>query len=398
MPEASTPEELAPEPPDLEPSSEIPQAAEKKHSGLTHSELSAQFERSLAESEPMEPSPIVASFDSDQDLFAAPQPDVEPLPSTVLPPQTGEFDFDTATDDGYDAGFEGQDLDDEGAESADGPSRRAWWPYALIALIAVAAGLFVASRFDTPLSQWIGGATTVEGEAGGVETAVGDAGGEEPGAIASTPGTDGEPGVDDVGEESSGDAVDSRADLATDPGSAEEPTESDSGPDTAVAGVDAGETTAAAEPVTQDPAPAPAPPAAAAGTPVAPTVDSSADPAADSILTPVRLTRVTWSTVEGDTAIRLWLDGDVSADRLQTERIEAGSPRAVVKVSGIEGTVPGGPIPIGSEHVDQLRFGIHPGVGGRQLHVVADLVDAEVDLIGSVGVDEGGLVLRFGRP
>jgi hypothetical protein len=114
-------------------------------------------------------------------------------------------------------------------------------------------------------------------------------------------------------------------------------------------------------------------------------------PSADA----VRLVRVTWSEADGDTVVRLWLDGEAASDRLEALRLRQGEPRAVLKIDGVDGDVPRQPVAIGSPHVVQLRFGIHSVAGRRQLHVVADLVSAEVELVGPPRHDADGVELRF---
>ncbi|MCZ6726677.1 MAG: hypothetical protein O7A98_04905 [Acidobacteria bacterium] len=358
---------------------EVPESPEP-----TSGQPGTDFEQSLTETqavdlltsdESAEPAPI---------LFSPEVPKVEPLPSIALSPQGVGTDFGQS--------YEGSELHPDAAidEPEITSGGRLGWLYLFVAVLAVGSAVFIATQFDTPLSGLFGGETDTEGAADTARVTTSE------GADAGLVEVAGPP----VGAEGSGGSGDETTTAGVEGGPV---TDSAAPVDSAVQSSAAPEAVADGESPALDPPPAsprPSRPSAAVTVPpaeVSPTPIEEMQSASAS-LDDFRLERVTWWTVEGDTVVRLWLDGEVGAERLESFRVVTGAPRFVVKLTGIAGPIPRNAVPIGSPHVVQLRFGVHRSSDGRQLHAVVDLTSGEVELVGTVAADEAGLELRFTRP
>ncbi len=320
--------------------------------------------------------------------FSTATREIEPLPSTYIPPESSLGD-DAPVD--LDSPVE---LTDDDWAPPEAP-RTNWLLWAVVAIGGVAVGLFFATKLG--FDGWGPAAES---------TGAGSAAGQRPPVVAQRP---------------SGDGVDAAIDATAAAPIADDAAETtaDSG-----AGEAAGEGSSAAEPAdaaTVDeslpgddgiPPPPGTETAPAAGSPTPPATapppgERASEGAAAGQGTAVvdaataeavRLQRITWR-LEGEvTVITLELDRRLAADRIETLDVATGAPRHVVKISGLTGGVPDSTA-IGSDHVRQLRFGKHRmDGGGMELHVVADLVDGAVEMVAPVAVDGRSLRLSYARP
>jgi hypothetical protein len=353
---------------------QIPPPDETEPTEPTFGQSSTDFDESLAATQLIDPLGVDESKAPTTSLFEAESPDVDP-PSAVAESATpwgSDSMHPSAADKSY-PDILGEEKEATGAGSSP-------WIYLLVAVIAVGAAALVATRFDTPLSGLFGSEASPE-----LAADTGEELGAEFTVVAGPPSVPAD--LEGAGDESPPAGI---AGVATD---ALEPTPESQVPSETVAN----------RALTAGGAPPPSPRTTQPVAVVAPSVDIAPTPIAETQrasvdLEPLRLERITWWTVEGDTVVRLWLDGRADQARLESLRVVNGEPRFVLKLTGIAGPVPRDPVPIGSAHVDQLRFGVHPGPDGRQLHAVADLTDSDVELVGAIVADEGGLELRFSRP
>jgi hypothetical protein len=296
--------------------------------------------------------------------------------STVIPPSsTGSADDQAAAAKGDQPS--GDDFPTDHGAAPRGPAR---WPWVVIGGLVLGAGLYVVLQLDTPISQWLGIEAPAASVSGERTAAAGPTGQSRqkpvPPAEESLQATPQEslempdPATDDASSPAAGQTA------------PDEDAERDSGPIP-------GEARAPAAP----------PPAAAARSEpaVEPALAAAAD-APEASLSPLRLRRITWRQEGADTVVRLALEGTPTSDRFEIQRVTGDSPRLVLKIDGVEGSVPREPVAIGSADVRQLRFGIHDVDGVRQVHVVADLAAEAVQMIGPVEVDSGGVELRFSQP
>ncbi len=338
----------------------------------TLDEHSGTFEEAAGGSQPL-------AFDSGTG-------ETDPLPSTYIPP----------TQVGDDLQIGGTEWDEAGAaeleeEWAAATVNSSWWPWVVIAVVGVGAGLFFAKQLG--LGGW--GPTREESAVAAGEPASSEIRSpparptslaEEADDTARAAAADGVDAAEfDVAEEDAagvegegiGAAADEAAAVAAFPDDEEAPTLS--------------EPAAAAPPAVMDDAPPPPP-----GMPDAETANvGEVSPEADvPLIDPVRLDRITWRSEEGDTVVTLRFDRSPAAERIESLSVATGEPRYVVKIAGITGRVPS-QVPIDSEHVRQLRFGKHRMAGGMELHVVADLVAASVEFIEPVEFDGSAMHLRF---
>lgn len=101
--------------------------------------------------------------------------------------------------------------------------------------------------------------------------------------------------------------------------------------------------------------------------------------------------RITWETADGGTAVVLWGNGAITADRYTRARID-DPPRELVRLRGIRRPLAISRVPVGNGEVKQVRVGYHEKAGGNELHVVIDLADPEVKV---ARVDHDGQRLRI---
>lgn len=340
----------------------------------TLSEMTSTFEDVLAETQRVEP----LEDDDETMRRAAEAISFEPDPGWAPPPALGRT-LEMPPPVQFDEPFESESIELEPRTRRGG----SWAPWAVVGVLAVTAGLFVATRPGTPLAGWLGRGDT----APPAETV------PDPPVRETAP----EPSLAEV----PGVAADDPATAeATAPPPAESTAPPQSGAD--VSPTDAAENEAATERSAgprREAAPAvAAPPEPIVEAPPQPRVVATPEPppaAPDDLR--LRLVRVTWREVDGDTVVRLWLSGGAESAAIETLQLRDGAPRAVLKIDGVGGDVPSGPLAIGSSHVRQLRFGLHRVASGQQLHVVADLASPDVELVGSPQTDDEGLELRFRR-
>ncbi len=272
-------------------------------------------------------------------------------------------------------------------EWEEGAARTAWWPWVLVGVLGLAAGVFVARQIGIggwgPTSE---PATPPAGELTVQQRGVAD-GSPSPGE------TTGADTLDRPADERTDPAGDGPAEFAEEeadeelaeasaPGEAagalEAPMPTIEPSDSAVAAEPeaAGESAAAEEPETR----------------LAETAPSEAEP--DSSVSPVKLERITFRREGATTVVSLGLDRQVTVDRIENLRVAGGEPRHVVKILGIAGQIPE-TVEIGTGEVVRLRFGKHRVGGTMQLHVVADLTGGAVEWRGPVEIDGRTLQVRF---
>lgn len=340
-------------------------------------DLGTQFDPDLAETQRVEPAEFPEAGQVEMPLLERTE-SFEPMPSTVVPPQFPTYGSDAEEE------AEGPSTDEfYPGESAS--SGRTWWPWVVVGGLAVGAGLYALVQLDTPLSGLFGRAAATEADAGagaGDETV---GGGPVLGADAS---------LESAAADYDGVALAAAGDEGLEPMSGESGSETGAEMDVVAAAAPA-----ANDPISsaaQEEAPAAQPMQGASTVSEAEEAPAAVEPS--SGLEPLSLKRITWRDVEGDTVIRLALTGPLADDRFQIQRVSGGSPRQVLKLLGAEGGVPRGPVSIGSDHVQQLRFGVHNVDGMRQVHAVADLAEESVEFVGPVVIDDGAVELRFSRP
>ncbi len=111
------------------------------------------------------------------------------------------------------------------------------------------------------------------------------------------------------------------------------------------------------------------------------TIESIETEVEDSSPLPLtRVDRITWVGNESETVVVLWADGDFETDRFEAIRVAADPPREVLKIRDVSDPLPEERLQIGTDHVRRIRTAIHQGEEFQELHVVADLVDASVQL------------------
>ena len=115
----------------------------------------------------------------------------------------------------------------------------------------------------------------------------------------------------------------------------------------------------------------------AASAPATPSPQSH-DPPSD-LLTGVD--RITWAKEAGETVITFWGDGLFVAEQVDDFRVAGGAPREVVRIRGVLRPFPQQRVELDSDHVRQIRIGLHQEADGAALHFVADLVDSEVEIL-----------------
>lgn len=334
------------------------------------------FDPALAETQRIEP---MESEDLQVEIPLAHESEApQPLPSTVIPPPLAGYGADDENDD--------PSTDEFYPHGTSASSGRAWWPWVVVGGLAVGAGLYSLLRMETPLSGLFGKGADTE-QAASVSTGAGESAEVSDAGDAVETAADSAPG--DQGLEGEPNAVGAETEEVTAEGELEVIAAPDSARPRPGAVVDDAPATDA-EPSIPTVTVAQAEDSAGNSS----VADTSADPAP----APLRLQRITWREVEGDTVIRLALSGPITDDRFETQSISGDSPRLLLKLHGAAGGVPRDPVTIGSDHVQQLRFGVHNVDGVRQVHAVVDLAGAGVQMVGAVVIDDGAVELRFGRP
>jgi hypothetical protein len=91
--------------------------------------------------------------------------------------------------------------------------------------------------------------------------------------------------------------------------------------------------------------------------------------------------RITWGDEAGETVVTLWADGSFQAEQIDDFRINGDRPREVVRIRGVQRPCAQRLIELQTDHVRQIRTGMHEDNGVNSLHIVADLVDVEVELL-----------------
>ncbi len=397
-----------------------PSAPEDDLEQLEEEDDLEEFEETVAETQiiesllpdGVETAPSDTLADAAQAVASLAPPDVEAVPSTVMPPDMEPYGGESSGDDEF--------SDDEFSAEAATSSSLAKWLWALVGLVAIVAAFFFVQRFQgraAEVDSVSATAPTAGSEISGVassdaasaQSGDGVDGAERDGLGADTAAPDGaadggsesgDPesgGLEDVGSTGRGDSEGAR-----DPeGDGAVAAPATGAPATGAPATEAPATEAPATeaPATEDSAPAAGPSAGGAVGDVtggAAASSTASPPAAD--LAQLRLQRITWTERDGDTVIRLWLDGAAPREQLSTDAVAGVVPRLVLKIAGIAGATPRTPATIGSTHVQQLRFGRHSPATGPELHVVADLTGDSVEMIGPLVIDETGVELRLGRP
>lgn len=145
-----------------------------------------------------------------------------------------------------------------------------------------------------------------------------------------------------------------------------------------------------ANPVTALPEAVPASSRAEVGVPVEKPVpmseaavdDTAPDQAPESRDGPLTgVDRITWDDDSGETVVTLWADGSFLAEQVDDFRVDGEQPREVVRIRGVQRPFAPRLIELGTDHVRQLRTGLHEEDGVNSLHIVADLVDIDVELL-----------------
>ncbi|MCH9650355.1 MAG: PilZ domain-containing protein [Deltaproteobacteria bacterium] len=125
------------------------------------------------------------------------------------------------------------------------------------------------------------------------------------------------------------------------------------------------------EPATETPA-VDAPPSSGAETP-RPT------PVEPTPRTPMtRVTGIDFQELQGATRLVITTNGRIDDGRFKYVRIEAGSPRLLIRLLGIEQGYPKVAVPMSTSEARQARIGFHPDRGQGELHVVVDLANPSV--------------------
>ena len=91
--------------------------------------------------------------------------------------------------------------------------------------------------------------------------------------------------------------------------------------------------------------------------------------------------RITWNDDAGETVVTLWADGSFLAEQVDDFRVNGEQPREVVRIRGVQRPFAQRLIELGTDHVRQIRTGLHEEDGVNSLHIVADLVDIDVELL-----------------
>jgi hypothetical protein len=91
--------------------------------------------------------------------------------------------------------------------------------------------------------------------------------------------------------------------------------------------------------------------------------------------------RITWGDEAGETVVTLWADGSFQAEQIDDFRINGERPREVVRIRGVQRPCAQRRIELQTDHVRRIRTGMHEDNGVNSLHIVADLVDVEVELL-----------------
>ena len=79
--------------------------------------------------------------------------------------------------------------------------------------------------------------------------------------------------------------------------------------------------------------------------------------------------------------VTLWADGSFQTGQVDDFRVDGAQPREVVRIRGVQRPFTQHLIELETEHVLQIRTGLHEENGVNSLHIVADLVDVEVELM-----------------
>jgi uncharacterized protein (TIGR02266 family) len=135
----------------------------------------------------------------------------------------------------------------------------------------------------------------------------------------------------------------------------------------------AGEPAAAAPP---PPAPAPAPSPAPA--PLARPEEPLAPAGAFS-----RVLNVIWEGAGEELVVTVFLDGVIEEWNYSVSRLETPPPRALVRIQGIDRPFARSAIPVGTELVERIRLGFHPGARASELHLVLDLATPDAGILRS---------------
>jgi uncharacterized protein (TIGR02266 family) len=104
------------------------------------------------------------------------------------------------------------------------------------------------------------------------------------------------------------------------------------------------------------------------------------------------LEKITWEQKPEGTDLILWADGVFRRGGYSQVRVGGEPPREVVRINGAARPFRFLRLAVGTPEVRQIRVGFHQSPAGNEIHVVMDLADAAVKV---VGVEEQGRQLRL---
>jgi len=156
------------------------------------------------------------------------------------------------------------------------------------------------------------------------------------------------------------------------------------------------------EEIVADPVPPPRAPPTVAGAeaPAGGTRDDLASPGADpGTASPgaTRIESITWTPEGGKTVVTLRGEAPIRPGSIDRLRLEAGSPRELVRLDGIREPYRETRIVVGTPELLRIRIGYHPEQGEGQLHLVFDLPDPAVSIV-SVEPSGRDVVITLRRP
>lgn len=150
-------------------------------------------------------------------------------------------------------------------------------------------------------------------------------------------------------------------------------------------------TAPAAVPPQQPGTPPPGPPADPATPAVAAPLPEKVEAAPTGPLVTV-LEKITWEELPEGTDVILWGDGVFRHGGYSQVRVGGMPPREVVRINGAARPFRFLRLAVGTPEVKQVRIGFHQRPAGNELHVVLDLTEEGVAV---VGVEERGNQLRL---
>ncbi len=88
-----------------------------------------------------------------------------------------------------------------------------------------------------------------------------------------------------------------------------------------------------------------------------------------------KIEKVTWDKSGDLLVFTLWADGFIPKENYSYSSLREGSPREVIKLTGVQKPPTFNKISINSPQVKQLRTGFHEKGGQKELHIVLDMQD-----------------------